>query len=50
MVTVRERILAIRLLEQQDKQPAFFEKLGIHVTMEKIQSTVDERKKIKCLN
>ena len=45
MVTVRERILAIRLLEQQEKQPAFFEKLGVHVTMEKVQPTIDERKK-----
>lgn len=32
-MTVRERILAIRLMEQQEKKPAYFEKLGVRVIM-----------------
>ena len=34
-MTVRERILAIRLLEKQEKRPNYTQKLGLCVTMKK---------------
>lgn len=34
-MTVRERILAIRLLEKQVKNPEYVEKFGIQVTIKK---------------
>ena len=44
-MTVRERVLAIRLMEQQKKKPEYFEELGIHVTMNKVEFTTSERGK-----
>ena len=44
-MTVRERVLAIRLMEQQEKKPEYFEKLGIYVTMNKVEFTTSERGK-----
>ena len=44
-MTVRERVLAIRLLEQQEKKSAYFEKLGVHVMMNEVETTVVERRK-----
>lgn len=34
-MTVRERLLAIRLLEKQEKNPDCSQRLGIQVTMKK---------------
>lgn len=44
-MTARERVLAIRLVEQQKKKPELFEKLGVHVSIKKVESTVSERRK-----
>jgi len=38
-MTVRERVLAIKLLEKQEKNPEFLRKIGIHVTMNQVEST-----------
>jgi hypothetical protein len=34
-MTVRERILAIKLLEKQEKNPEYAKQIGIQVSMEK---------------
>lgn len=39
LMTVRERILAIKLLEQQEKRPECLKKLGVHITMNPVVST-----------
>ena len=44
-MTASERVLAIRLMEQQEKKPEYFEELGIHVTMNKVESSASERGK-----
>lgn len=44
-MTVRERVLAIKLLEQQEKRPEYLEQLGVHITMKQVESTDDERRK-----
>lgn len=38
-MTTRERVLAIRLLEKQGKNPEYFEQLGIHVLIKKVESS-----------
>ena len=45
MVTVRERILAIKLLEQQEKHPEYLKKLGVRIEINKVETTCDERRK-----
>ena len=45
MVTVRERILAIKLLEQQEKKPEYLKKLGVRIEINKVEATCDERRK-----
>ena len=44
-MTVRGRLLAIKLMEQQEKNPEYLKKLGIRVNMNKVKSTDDERRK-----
>ena len=44
-MTVRERVLAIKLMEQQEKKPEYFEALGVHVTMNKVEFSASERGK-----
>ena len=44
-MTASERVLAIRLMEKQGKNPEYFEQLGIHVTMNKVESSASERGK-----
>lgn len=44
-MTVRGRLLAIKLLELQEKNPEYLKRLGVHVTMNKVESTDDERRK-----
>lgn len=44
-VTVRGRLIAIKLLELQEKNPEYLKQLGVHVTMNKVESTDDERRK-----
>ena len=34
-MTARERILAIKLLEKQERNPEYVRRIGIHVSMEK---------------
>ena len=38
LMTVRERILIIKLLEQQEKRPECLKKLGVHITMNPVVS------------
>lgn len=44
-MTVRERILAIRLLEQQEKNPEYLKKLGVHIEINKVETICAERRK-----
>ena len=44
-MTVRERVLAIRLMEQQKKKPEYFEEIGVYVMMNKVEVTTSERRK-----
>lgn len=44
-MTVRGRLLAIKLLEQQEKNPEYLKRLGIRVEMSKVESTDNERRK-----
>ena len=44
-MTARERVLAIRLMEKQGKNPEYFEQLGIHISIEKVDSSASERGK-----
>jgi hypothetical protein len=44
-MTASERVLAIRLMEKQRKNPEYFEQLGIHVSMKKVESSASERGK-----
>ena len=43
-MTVCERVLAIRLLEQQEKKPEYFEKLGVQANMNEAESAITERR------
>ena len=40
VMTVRERVLAIKLLEQQEKHPEYLRKLGVYVSVNKVESTI----------
>ena len=40
VMTVRERVLAIKLLEQQKKHPEYLRKLGVYVSVNKVESTI----------
>ena len=44
-MTARERILAISLKEKQEKNPEYFEELGIHVLIKKVETSASERGK-----
>ena len=43
LMTVRERLLVIKLLEQQEKHPEYLKKLGVHITMNQVEVTTIER-------
>ena len=45
LMTVRERILIIKLLEQQKKKPEYLEKLGIRINMTRMKPACDERRR-----
>ena len=45
VMTAHERVLAIRLMEKQGKNPEYFEQLGIHISIEKVDSSASERGK-----
>jgi len=40
-MTVRERVLAMKLLERQEKDPAYLKSLGVHITMTQVEPTTD---------
>lgn len=44
-MTVRERILVIKLLEQQKKNSEYLKKLGVRIDINKVENTCDERRK-----
>ena len=44
-MTVRERVLIIKLLEQQEKNPEYLKEIGVHVTMKKVESIIMERRR-----
>lgn len=41
-MTVRERILAIKLLEKQERNPEYAKRIGIQVNMEKKDPKTDK--------
>lgn len=43
-MTARERVLAIRLLEKQERRPEYAKKIGIQVQMKKADSTGGEKR------
>ena len=43
-MTAKERILAIRLLEKQEKQPEYTKRIGIQVQMKKTDLQNKEKK------
>ena len=45
-MTVRGRILAIKLLEKQERKPEYAERIGIHVSMVKKDSKIMEVKNV----
>lgn len=44
-MTVRGRLIAIKLLEMQKKKPEYLKELGVRIKMKKVESTDDERRK-----
>lgn len=44
-MTVRERILAMRLLERQEKNPEYLKKLGVYITVHQAEPTDIEEEK-----
>ena len=44
-MTVRGRLIAIKLLEMQEKKPEYLKELGVRIKMNKVKSTDDERRK-----
>ena len=40
VMTVRERVLAIKLLEQKEKHPDYLRKLGVSVRMHQVESAI----------
>ena len=44
-MTVRGRIVAIKLLKVQEKKPEYLKKLGVRIKMNKVESTDNERRK-----
>ena len=45
-MTARERILAIKLLEKQERDPEYAKQIGIQVNMKKKDLTVTEEKNV----
>ena len=45
-MTTRERILAIKLLEKQDRNPEYAKQIGIQVSMVKKDLKVTEEKNV----
>jgi len=44
-MTVRGRLLAIKLLAVQEKKPDYLKALGVRIKMNKVKSTYNERRK-----
>ena len=44
-MTARGRLLAIKLLEQQERNPEYLKQLGVQVHISKVESTDNERRK-----
>ena len=44
-MTVRGRLISIKLLELQEKKPEYLKELGVRIKMNKVESTDDERRK-----
>ena len=44
-MTARERDLDIRLIQKQGKNREYFEQLGIHISIERVDSSASERSK-----
>ena len=45
-MTVKERILALRLLEKQNHNPAYTKKIGVHVDLPKGGTRKQEEKNV----
>ena len=44
-MTARERALAVSPTQKQGKNPEYFEQLGIHISIERVDSSASERSK-----
>ena len=44
-MTVRGRLIAIKLLAIQEKKPEYLKELGVRIKMNKVESTDNERRK-----
>jgi len=44
-MTVRERILALRLLEKQEQNPTYAQRIGLNVTI--VQQSTTQTKEVK---
>ena len=41
-MTVRERVLTIKLMEQQEKHPEYLKEIGVRVIMKRIETVLTE--------
>ena len=41
-MTARERLLAIKLLEKQEKNPEYAQRIGVQVIMKKTESALEK--------
>jgi len=48
-MTVRERVLCLRLLEKQDKNPEYVKEIGVWVNVVRKASNASEKGESKCL-
>ena len=44
-MTVRGRLIVIKLLALQEKKPEYLKALGVRIKMNKVEPTTDERRK-----
>ena len=44
-MTVRERILALRLMEKEEKNPEYAKKIGMHVSIEEKETHLNEERR-----
>lgn len=48
-MTVRERMLALRLIEKEEKNPEYAKQIGMHVYMKAVADMDDKKEEKSCL-